>query len=228
MVALEMLALSAESLVDEVRERARAGAETGFCAAAATDEGLTFALVLRPVVRMGDFHALPFVAAMGIVDAFRAQGKADEVGIRWPGDIVCGAPAFENELAKITVNAGAGEGGMFAMASVAVDEASVRSLGFEGPLVEIAQGMAGAVAERVDVWAESLAGKQVAGPLAPVLAEYFDMVPALGHRVAALSPNGHALAIGTFAGIDVWGRATIKTAVNEQEFASEVARIRTL
>ena len=228
MAALEMLALPAESLVDEVRERARAGAEAGFCAAATTDEGVTFALVLRPAVRMGDFHALPFVTAMGVVDALCAQDKADEVGIRWPGDIVCGAPAFETKLAKVTVNAGAGEGGMFAVASIAVGEAGVRSLGFEEPLAEVAQGMADAVAERVDVWAESLAGKQVAGPLAPVLAEYFDMVPALGHRVAALSPNGHALAIGTFAGIDVWGRATIKTAVNEQEFASEVARIRTL
>ncbi len=61
-----------------------------------------------------------------------------------------------------------------------------------------------------------------------MLGEYFDMVPALGHRAAAVSPNGHPLAIGTFAGVDVWGRATIKTTVDEREFAPEVARIRTL
>ena len=95
--------------------------------------------------------------------------------------------------------------------------------------VVVAPQLAAAILARIDTWAAALAdNRAVAGPLAPVLGEYFDMVPALGHRAAAVSPNGHPLAIGTFAGVDVWGRATIKTTVDEREFAPEVARIRTL
>ena len=67
-----------------------------------------------------------------------------------------------------------------------------------------------------------------AGPLAPVLGEYFDMVPLLGRQVAAVSPNGLPLAVGVFAGLDIWGRATIKTDAGEQEFPPEAVRIRGL
>ncbi len=272
--------MTPEELRAEALERARSGERAGWMAMAESDAAAVAAIV-RPAVRMGDFHALPFVAAMGAVDAFRAQGAAGAVGIRWPNDLVCGTPAFDCELAKIEVKAGAGEGGMFAVVTVALDAEAFAGLGLgsqgEGgaetescgsevdaaasagdmsdaapstcaadgdacygdsvgetagcglSFADFAPELASHIVRRVDAWAKALAAnKAVAGPLAPVLNEYFDMVPALGHRAAAVSPNGHPLAIGTFAGIDVWGRATIKTTVDEREFAPEVARIRTL
>ena len=89
--------------------------------------------------------------------------------------------------------------------------------------------MAAAVLTRVDTWAVVANTPQgAAGPLAPVLGEYFDMVPLLGRQVAAVSPNGLPLAVGVFAGLDIWGRATIKTDAGEQEFPPEVVRIRGL
>ncbi|WP_347494068.1 hypothetical protein [Collinsella aerofaciens] len=54
------------------------------------------------------------------------------------------------------------------------------------------------------------------------------MVPLLGRQVAAVSPNGLPLAVGVFAGLDIWGRATIKTDAGEQEFPPEAVRIRGL
>lgn len=276
--------MALEELRADALERARSGERAGWMAMTESDAaavGAAVAVIVRPAVRMGDFHALPFVAAMGAVDAFREQGAAGAVGIRWPNDLVCGAPAFDVELAKVEVKAGAGEGGMFAVVTVALDVEALAGLGlgsqgeggaeaepcgvatdaaasaddmpdaasiacaadgdacygdsvgeFAGcglSFADFAPELASHIVRRVDAWAKALAAnKAVAGPLAPVLNEYFDMVPALGHRAAAVSPNGHPLAIGTFAGIDVWGRATIKTTVDEREFAPEVARIRTL
>ena len=54
------------------------------------------------------------------------------------------------------------------------------------------------------------------------------MVPLLGRQVAAVSPNGLPLAVGVFAGLDIWGRATIKTDAGEQEFPPEAVWIRGL
>ncbi len=281
----------AEDPTAEAVERAREGERTGWIAAHGDAESgdLTVALIARPAVRMGDFHAVPFVAAMGVRDAFAGLGAAANIGVRWPHDLVCGAPDFSQELATVQVKAGAGEGGMFAVVEIAVRAEAVAGLGLTAPALAapgdaaatgdsaactvagedadkrecVADGsavalsagaeaagvddagdadasalidaaalvahLAPAVLARLDSWAAALASNRaVAGPLAPVLDEYFDMVPALGHRAAAVSPSGHPLAIGTFAGVDVWGRATIKTTVDEREFAPEVARIRTL
>ena len=86
-----------------------------------------------------------------------------------------------------------------------------------------------AVLTRVDTWAVVANTPQgAAGPLAPVLGEYFDMVPLLGRQVAVVSHNGLPLAVGVFAGLDIWGRATIKTDAGEQEFPPEAVRIRGL
>ena len=91
------------------------------------------------------------------------------------------------------------------------------------------EALTAAVLTRVDAWAVAANTPQgAAGPLAPVLGEYFDMVPLLGRQVAAVSPNGLPLAVGVFAGLDIWGRATIKTDAGEQEFPPEAVRIRGL
>ena len=202
MIEMNVVAVGTE--LDAARDAGREGVSAGWCAWSAGEASLTFSLVVRPGVNMHAFHGLPFVAAMGMMDALVGTastpglGLAGKVGIQWPSDIVCGAPAFETSLARVAVNGGAGAAGMF-----------------------------GAVT--VDAWAAVANTPQgAAGPLAPVLGEYFDMVPLLGRQVAAVSPNGLPLAVGVFAGLDIWGRATIKTDVGEQEFPPEAVRIRGL
>ena len=63
--------------------------------------------------------------------------------------------------------------------------------------------------------------------MAPVLSEYFDLVALMGKPAEAVYPNGNVMARGTFAGVDIWGRATLVTADgHEVEFSPEQARIR--
>ena len=187
---IEMNAVAAGTELDAARDAGREGVSAGWCAWSAGDASLTFSLVVRPDVNMHAFHGLPFVAAMGMMDALVGTtstpglGLAGKVGIQWPSDIVCGAPAFETSLARVAVNGGAGAAGMFASVTVDIERAA--------------------------------------------LGEYFDMVPLLGRQVAAVSPNGLPLAVGVFAGLDIWGRATIKTDAGEQEFPPEAVRIRGL
>ena len=214
---IEMNAVAAGTELDAARDAGREGVSAGWCAWSAGNASLAFSLVVRPDVNMHAFHGLPFVAAMGMMDALVGTasmpglGLAGKVGIQWPSDIVCGAPAFETSLARVAVNGGAGAAGMFGAVTVDIERAALGELA------------------RVDAWAVVANTPQgAAGPLAPVLGEYFDMVPLLGRQVAAVSPNGLPLAVGVFAGLDIWGRATIKTDAGEQEFPPEAVRIRGL
>ena len=217
---IEMNAVAAGTELDAARDAGREGKSAGWCAWSAGDASLVFSLVVRPDVNMHAFHGLPFVAAMGMMDA---------VGIRWPSDIVCGAPTFETSFARVAVNGGAGAAGMFGAVTVDIERAALGELGVDVADEALVEALAAAVLTRVDAWAVVANTPQgAAGPLAPVLGEYFDMVPLLGRQVAAVSPNGLPLAVGVFAGLDIWGRATIKTDAGEQEFPPEAVRIRGL
>ena len=229
----ELHIVDAGAELDTARDAGREGASAGWLACSAAEDALTFSVVARPAVGMQAFHALPFVAAMGMMDALAGAGDepglglAGKVGIQWPSDIVCGAPAFETLLASVSVNGGAGAAGMFAAVTVRVSSAELTGLGIEPVDGELACRLADAVLGRIDAWAVSANTPQgKVGPLAPVLAEYFDMVPLLGHRAAAISPSGLPVATGVFAGLDIWGRATIKTDAGEQEFPPEAVKIR--
>ena len=58
-----------------------------------------------------------------------------------------------------------------------------------------------AMIARVDAWAAKMATMQAGmGPMAPILSEYFDMVPMLGKQVAVIAPTGHVMDTGTFSG----------------------------
>lgn len=47
-----------------------------------------------------------------------------------------------------------------------------------------------AMIARVDAWAARMATMQAGmGPMAPILSEYFDMVPMLGKQVAVIAPT---------------------------------------
>ena len=222
---IEMNAVAAGTELDAARDAGREGVSAGWCAWSAGDASLTFSLVVRPDVNMHAFHGLPFVGTASTP----GLGLAGKVGIQWPSDIVCGAPAFETSLARVAVNGGAGAAGMFAAVTVDIERAALGELGVDMADEALIEALAAAVLARVDAWAAVANTPQgAAGPLAPVLGEYFDMVPLLGRQVAAVSPNGLPLAVGVFAGLDIWGRATIKTDAGEQEFPPEAVRIRGL
>ena len=235
---IEMNAVAAGTELDAARDAGREGMSAGWCAWSAGDASLMFSLVVRPDVNMHAFHGLPFVAAMGMMDALAGTaatpglGLAGKVGIQWPSDIVCGAPAFETSLARVAVNGGAGAAGMFGAVTVDIERSALSELGvdiqkvFSDIVNEFNQG--GAARQGSSGRGTTNKKTPTAGPLAPVLGEYFDMVPLLGRQVAAVSPNGLPLAVGVFAGLDIWGRATIKTDAGEQEFPPEAVRIRGL
>ncbi len=66
------------------------------------------------------------------------------------------------------------------------------------------------VMDACDQWEGQVrAGRAQAGPLAPVLDEYFDSVPMLGHQVVAYSPEGAELCRGVLSAVDAWGRVTV-------------------
>ena len=208
---IEMNAVAVGTELDAARDAGREGASAGWCAWSAGEASLTFSLVMRPDVNMHAFHGLPFVTAMGMMDALVGTastpglGLAGKVGIEWPSNIVCGAPAFETSFARVAVNGGAGAAGMFGAVTVDIERSALSELGVDAADEALVEELAAAVLTRVDAWAAVANTPQgAAGPLAPVLGEYFDMVPLLGRQVAAVSPNGLPLAVGVFAGLDIW------------------------
>ena len=92
---------------------------------------------------------------------------------------------------------------------------------------ELAGMLRDAMIARVDAWAAKMATMQAGmGPMAPILSEYFDMVPMLGKQVAVIAPTGHVMDTGTFSGLDIWGRAVVITPAGEQSYPSEAVSLR--
>lgn len=159
------------------------------------------------------------------------------------------------KLAGILVEAGTGEAGVFAVCGIGVNLAAphidMGSMGSARPLSaaglaeamgegeagepletpgfeELARALRDHIVARVDAWEAAVrGGRAAAGPLAPILSEYFDHIPLLGHEAEAVLPDGRACARGTFCGLDVWGRAELRLADGrEVDFASEQASLR--
>lgn len=153
---IEMNAVVAGTELDAARDAGREGVSAGWCAWSAGDASLTFSLVVRPDVNMHAFHGLPFVAAMGMMDALVGTastpglGLAGKVGIQWPSDIVCGAPAFETSFARVTVNGGAGAAGMFGAVTVDIELSALSELGVDAADEALVEELAAAVLTRVD------------------------------------------------------------------------------
>ena len=156
---IEMNAVAAGTELDAARDAGREGVSAGWCAWSAGDASLTFSLVVRPDVNMHAFHGLPFVAAMGMMDALVGTastpglGLAGKVGIQWPSDIVCGAPAFETSLARVAVNGGAGAAGMFGAVTVDIERSALSELGVGVADEALVEALAAAMLARVDAWA---------------------------------------------------------------------------
>jgi hypothetical protein len=97
-------------------------------------------------------------------------------------------------------------------------------------LLAMAQRLASAIVARLDGWEAAIKAKgAAAGPLGPVLEDYFDHLALLNQKVGiypAQTPSTCA-ATGVLCGIDGWGRITVRTQDGrELEFAAEQASIR--
>ena len=200
---------------------------------------LYLSCVLRPSVPMHFFTGLPAVCALGVLDCLRDDLGIAQAALKWPNDIIAGPSKLAGILVEAGSSAmgtfavcGVGVNVAPAMAdsapqaqatpeadAVPSPEALARTCLEE--LVEdpsklpafedIAELLRRRIVARVDAWDLACRqGRAQAGPLAPILNEYFDCCPLLGHRVRALSPEGELVCTGYFAGLDCWGRATVR------------------
>lgn len=215
------------------------------------DGGLYLSVLLRPEVGMRQLMGLSAVCSLGVADALAALG-APGAALKWPNDVVVG----ERKLAGVLVEAGYGELGTFAVCGVGVNvepseglgravaetfdgsqrplepaflAACARERGVEPPgFAEAARVLRDSIMARVGAWEAAVAaGRAAAGPLAPVLDEYFERMPAVGRAMDAVMPDGRVMATGTFSGMDVWGRAILVTEAGEEiSVAAEQASLR--
>ena len=179
-------------------------------------------ITLRPQVPMGAFQALGYVCVLGASEALGALG-IDFAQVGWPQNVVDGRTFCT--LATLRMRAGYDKG-MFATCEVVAGEqvTLLRALGDE----ELGAALEAGVAARVAAWEERVvAGAAAAGPLAPILSDYFDALALMGRDVEVVYPNGRVMARGELAGVDVWGRASVRTSDgHELDIAPEQASIR--
>lgn len=145
-------------------------------------------LTLRPHVPMGHFVGVPFVCALAAAEGVEAR-------IRWPYEVV---GEDGSALVRVRCRAGYDEGGMYAACDLDL-----------APGVD-PEALEARVRGRVEAWSDAVsAGRAAAGPLAPVLGDFFDLLLGMGEESEVVR-GGRAVARGTLAGVDVWGRATVR------------------
>ena len=200
---------------------------------------LYLSCVLRPSVPMHFFTGLPAVCALGVLDCLRDDLGIAQAALKWPNDIIAGPSKLAGILVEAVSSAmgtfavcGVGvnvaspttDGDPQAQATPEINaapspEALARTCLEEladdpsklPAFDDIAELLRRRIVARVDAWDLACRqGRAQAGPLAPILNEYFDCCPLLGHRVRALSPEGELVCTGYFAGLDCWGRATVR------------------
>lgn len=200
----------------DIVESARSGAPAGEKNVQLDGETLLVELVVRPAVGMPFLTGVPYAAALGVADALVGLG-ATGVGVAWPHD-VCGP---EGVMATVRTTAGFGEG-MFVVCHVALAGVTPEAAD------ALAEAVTAGIMAQVDAWAAGIsAAGRAATPLGPVLNELFDRMPLMGKPIEVVYPNGNVAMRGMLAGMDVWGRATVKNEFGrELEIAPEQARIR--
>lgn len=202
---------------------------------------LLLSIVLRPCVNPAKFSGLAAVSGLAVLEALEKQGLANEIGLKWPNDLV----ARGRKLGGILVEAARdNEGKPFAVCGIGVNVNYVPSEVPDGGLPAIGLSdlnknvpavdmlldeVYHAVIDAVDAWAERLNAKEEdAGPLAPVHDEYIAHLNWIGKHVIARSPAEDELARGIFKTVDGFGRACIETEDGFRSFHFEEASLRPL
>ena len=204
-----------------------------------TAGNLLLSIVLRPCVNPAKYSGLAAVSGLAVLEALENQGLANEIGLKWPNDLV----ARGRKLGGILVEAARdNEGKPFAVCGIGVNVNYVPSEVPDGGLPAIGLSdlnenvpsvdvlldeVYHAVIDAVDAWAERLnAMEEDAGPLAPVHSEYIAHLNWIGEHVIARSPAGVELARGIFKTVDDFGRACIETEGDLRSFHFEEASLR--
>ena len=169
--------------------------------------GVGTSLTLRPAVPMGFVTGVPYVCSLGVARQLGAR-------LSWPHGVVS---AEGEPLVYVDARAGYDDEGVFVRCTLSWD--AEKNL-------DVAE-LERFAAEGADAWESAYAaGRGAAGPLASVLGDYFDVLLGMGEEVEVLR-GGRAVGRGTLAGVDVWGRATVRlTDGQELELAPEQARLR--
>ena len=170
--------------------------------------GVGTSFALRPSVPMGHMTGVPHVVALGVARELGA-------GVRWPHEVVA---ASGEPLVSVDARAGYDDEGVFVRCDLAWDA----ERGLDAAALERA------AREAIQAWEHDVvAGRAAAGPLAPVLSDYFDALLGMGEKVEVLR-GGRVIGEGTLVAVDVWGRATVRLegGAQELEIAPEQARLR--
>lgn len=206
-----------------------------------TAGNLLLSIVLRPCVDPAKYSGLAAVSGLAVLEALEAQGLANELGLKWPNDLV----ARGHKLGGILVEAARDNKGMpFAVCGIGVNvnytpqevpDGGLAAIGLSDlnenvPAVDVLlKEVHHAVVNAVDTWAERLnAMEEDTGPIAPVRNDYVGHLDWIGEPVIARSPAGDELARGIFQTVDAFGRARIETEDNVQSFHFEEASLRPL
>ena len=206
-----------------------------------TAGNLLLSIVLRPRVDPAKYSGLAAVSGLAVLEALEKQGLANEIGLKWPNDLV----ARGRKLGGILVEAARdNEGKPFAVCGIGVNvnyapsevpDGGLPAIGLSDlnesvPSVDtLLDEVYHTVMDAVDAWAERLdAMEENAGPLAPVHGEYVGHLNWIGEPIIARSPAGDELAQGIFKTVDTFGRACIETKDGLRSFHFEEASLRPL
>lgn len=206
-----------------------------------TAGNLLLSILLRPRVDPAKYSGLAAVSGLAVLEALEKQGLANEIGLKWPNDLV----ARGRKLGGILVEAARdNEGKPFAVCGIGVNvnytpqevpDGGLTAIGLSDlnesvPTVDmLLDEVYHAVIDAVDAWAERLnAMEENAGPLAPVHGEYVAHLNWIGEHVIARSPAGDEMAQGVFKTVDAFGRACIETEGGLRSFHFEEASLRPL
>ena len=204
-----------------------------------TAGNLLLSIVLRPHVDPAKYPGLAAVSGLAVLKALEKQGLANEIGLKWPNDLV----ARGRKLGGILVEAARDNNGMpFAVCGIGINvnytpqevpDGGLAAIGLSDlnenvPTVDmLLKEVYHAVVNAVDTWAEHLnVMEDAAGPLVPVRDDYIGHLNWIGEHVIARSPAGDELARGIFQTVDDFGRACIETEDDLRSFHFEEASLR--
>ncbi len=204
-----------------------------------TAGNLLLSIILRPCVGPAKYSGLAAVSGLAVLGALEKQGLANEIGLKWPNDLV----ARGRKLGGILVEAARdNEGKPFAVCGIGVNvnytppevpDGGLAAIGLSDlnesvPSVDTLLGeVYHTVMDAVGAWAEQLnALEEDTGPLAPVHDDYIAHLNWISKRVIARSSAGDELARGIFKTVDTFGRACIETKDGLRSFHFEEASLR--
>ena len=206
-----------------------------------TAGNLLLSIVLRPRVDPAKYSGLAAVSGLAVLEALEKQGFANEIGLKWPNDLVARGRKLGGILVEVARD---NEGKPFAVCGIGVNvnytpqevpDGGLTAIGLSDlnesvPAVDmLVEKVYHAVIDAVDAWEERFnAMEESAGPLAPVRDDYVGHLNWIGECVIARSPAGDELARGIFQTVDDFGRACIETEDDLRSFHFEEASLRTL